>query len=165
MCLSVALLSAQAPTDFGEEYRRAAALYKDGKYSEALKSYVRASDSPDPTTALDARKGTVLAALRVGEFTLARRTASALTSNDRDAEALTLSGDALWAAGFFDEADREYTRALDADMSSARARYGIARSLSSRSRWTKRSPKSKARSNWPRWIPICRRCREPCSSG
>ena len=133
MCLS-ALLSAQAPTDFGEEYRRAAALYKDGKYSEALKSYVRASDSPDPTTALDARKGTVLAALRVGEFTLARRTASALTSNDRDAEALTLSGDALWAAGFFDEADREYTRALDADMNSARARYGIARSLSSRSR-------------------------------
>ncbi len=79
----------------------------------------------------------MLAALRVGEFTLARRTASSfLSTNDTDAEALTLSGDALWAAGFFDEADREYARALAVDSSSARARYGIARSLSSRSRLT-----------------------------
>ena len=114
--------------------RHASTLYKDGRYSEALKSYVQASESPDPATALDARKGIVLAALRVGEFTLARRTASVLSSNDRDAEALTLSGDALWAAGFFDEADREYARALAVDTNSARARYGIARSLSSRSR-------------------------------
>src|SRR6185312_5352476 len=82
----------------------------------------------------DARKGIVLAALRVGEFTLARRTASTLSSDGRDAEALTLSGDALWAAGFFDESDREYARALEVEPDSARARYGIARSLSSRSR-------------------------------
>ena len=134
MCLSVAILSAQVPTDFAERYRHASRLYKDGKYSEALKSYIQASESPDPATALDARKGIVLAALRVGEFTLARRTASVLSSNDRDGEALTLSGDALWAAGFFDEADREYARALDVDTNSARARYGTARSLSSRSR-------------------------------
>jgi hypothetical protein len=78
----------------------------------------------------------VLSALRVGEFTLARRTASTLSAGDHDAEALTLSGDALWAAGFFDEADREYARALEIDSNSARARYGIARSLGSRSRLT-----------------------------
>ena len=104
---AVALLSAQAPADFAEQLRRGDAQYQDGKYSDALKSYVRAAESPDAAAALDARKGIVLAALRVGEFTLARRTASALSSNDRDAAALTLSGDALWAAGFFDEADRE----------------------------------------------------------
>ena len=78
----------------------------------------------------------MLAALRIGEFTLARRTGSILSMNDADAEALSLAGDALWAAGFFDEADREYARALAVDPESARARYGIARSLSSRSRLT-----------------------------
>ena len=135
MCVSaVALLSAQAPTDFAEQLRRGDAQYKDAKYSDALKSYVRAAESPDAAAAHDARKGIVLAALRVGEFTLARRTASTLSSDGRDAEALTLSGDALWAAGFFDESDREYARALEVDPDSARARYGIARSLSSRSR-------------------------------
>ncbi len=134
-CLSAAVvLSAQAPTDFADQLRRANAQFKDGKYSDALKSYLRAAESPDALAALDARKGTVLAALRVGEFTLARRTASTLASNDRDAAALTLSGDALWAAGYFDEADREYARALEVDPDSARARYGIARSLGSRSR-------------------------------
>jgi Flp pilus assembly protein TadD len=130
----VALLSAQAPTDFAAQLRRGDTQYKDGKYSDALKSYVRAAESPDAAAALDARKGIVLAALRVGEFTLARQTASTLSSNGRDPEALTLSGDALWAAGFFDEADREYVRAFEIAPDSARAKYGIARSMSSRSR-------------------------------
>ncbi|HVQ15617.1 MAG TPA: tetratricopeptide repeat protein, partial [Vicinamibacterales bacterium] len=130
----IVMLSAQAPTDFAEQLRRANAQFKDGKYADALKSYVRSAESPDSVAAGDARKGIVLSALRVGEFTLARRTASTLSSNDHDAEALTLSGDALWAAGYFDEADREYARALEVDPDSARARYGIARSLSSRSR-------------------------------
>ena len=132
--LAIAVLSAQSPADLAEQLVRANAQYKDGKYADALKSYVRAAESPDPAAARDARKGIVLSALRVGEFTLARRTAASLSSNDHDAEALTLSGDALWAAGFFDEADREYARALEIDPDSARARYGIARSLGSRSR-------------------------------
>ena len=110
-CVSaVALLSAQSQTDLTEQFTRASAFYEDGKYSDALKAFVQASESPDASVALGARKGTVQAALRIGEFTLARRTASILSTNDADAEALTLSGDALWAAGFFDEADREYAR-------------------------------------------------------
>jgi Flp pilus assembly protein TadD len=134
-CLSaIAVLSAQAPADFAEQLRRASEQYKDGKYTDALKSYVRAAESPDTVAAHDARKGIVLSALRVGEFTLARRTASTLSNSDHDAEALTLSGDALWAAGLFDEADREYERARQVDPDSARAGYGIARSLGSRSR-------------------------------
>jgi Flp pilus assembly protein TadD len=136
-CLSaVALLSAQSKVDFTEELNRASVLHEDGKYSEALKSFVQASDSPDPSIALAARKGTARAALRLGEFTLARRTAAVLSLNDGDPEALTLAGDALWAAGFFDEADREYARAMAIDPQSARARFGFARSLGSRSRLT-----------------------------
>ena len=133
-CLSaVALLSAQSPADLAEHLRGASALYKDGRYADALKSFVQASESPDASIALAARRGVVQSALRVGEFTLARRTA-AMLSEKGDAESLTLAGDALWAAGFFDEADREYARALISDSESARARFGLARSLSSRSR-------------------------------
>jgi Flp pilus assembly protein TadD len=134
-CVSaVALLSAQSTTDLTEQFNRATALYEEGEYSDALKGFAQASESPDASIARGARKGMVLAALRVGEFTVARRTASILSAGDADAEALTLSGDALWAAGFFDEADREYARALTLDGQSVRARYGIARSLGSRSR-------------------------------
>jgi Flp pilus assembly protein TadD len=136
-CISaIALLSAQSTTDLREQLTRATALYEDGKYSDALKGFVQASESPDASVALGATKGTVLAALRIGEFTVARRAASILSTHDADSEAMTLSGDALWAAGFFDEADREYARALAVDSKSARARYGIARSLTSRSRLT-----------------------------
>jgi Flp pilus assembly protein TadD len=130
----VALLTAQSGADLAEQLNRAQALYQDGKYSDALKSYIQASESPDTSIALRAQKGSVLAALRVGEFTLARRAAAALSLNATDAEALTLAGDALWAAGFFDEADHEYTRAMGLDPQSARARFGLARSLSSLSR-------------------------------
>jgi Flp pilus assembly protein TadD len=133
-CLSaVALLSAQSPEDPAERLRGATALYKDGRYADALESFVKASQSPDPPVALDAQKGIVLSALRIGEFTLARRTASEL-SKSSDAESLTLAGDALWAAGFFDEAEQEYARGLAIDPESARARFGLARSLGSRSR-------------------------------
>lgn len=131
---AVAVLSAQTTTDVAEQLSRASEQYHDGKYADALKSYVRAAESPDAVAAHAARKGIVLSALRVGEFTLARRTAATLSNSDQDAEALTLSGDALWAAGLFDEADREYVRAREIDPDSARARYGIARSLGSRSR-------------------------------
>ena len=133
-CLSaVAILSAQSPADLAEQLSRASALHKDGRYADALKSFVAAAQSPEESVANDARKGIVLSALRVGEFTLARQTASTLSQNT-DAESLTLAGDALWAAGFFDEADREYARALVIDPESSRARFGHARSLTSRSR-------------------------------
>ena len=133
-CLSAAaVLSAQSSADLTEQLHRANSLYKDGRYADALKSFVHASQSPETAVAHDARKGVVLSALRVGEFTLARRTASTLSENG-DAESLTLAGDALWAAGFFDEAEQEYSRALTVDAESARARYGLARSLNSRSR-------------------------------
>ena len=130
---AIASLTAQAPADPAEQLRHARAQFKNARYADALKSFERASESTDPAIALTAHKGIVQAALRVGQFTLAWRTASVLSEHATDTEALTLSGDALWAAGYFDEADREYARAFALDRQSARARFGIARSLSSRS--------------------------------
>jgi predicted aspartyl protease len=51
----------------------------------------------------------------------------------RDPEALSLYGDSLWAGGLFDEADGEYRDALGIAPGSARARFGRARSLATRS--------------------------------
>ena len=96
---ALAVLSAQSPADLAEQLIRASTLHKDGRYADALKSFVAASNSPEESVANDARKGIVLSALRIGEFTLARQTASTLSRNT-DADSLTLSGDALWAAGF-----------------------------------------------------------------
>jgi predicted aspartyl protease len=77
----------------------------------------------------------VRAALRVGEFTLARRTADVLLEEAAgDPEAATLAGDALWAAGVFDQSDRAYQRAHALDARSPRVLFGLARSLGSRSR-------------------------------
>jgi Flp pilus assembly protein TadD len=129
---AVALVPAQT-TDHGAQLQRADSWYAEGRYADALKAFEAASESADEAVAHPARKGVVRAALRVGEFTLARRTASVLSEHGSDAESLTLSGDALWAAGFFDEADREYARALGVDQASPRAHFGTARSLASRS--------------------------------
>ena len=63
--------------------------------------------------ALRARKGKVRTALRVAEFALARTEAERLRSDaPRDADAQALYGDALWAAGLFDDADAAYRIAV-----------------------------------------------------
>lgn len=133
---AVTLLHAQnPPVGRDEQVRLATALYERGRYADALRAFRQASGSGDAAIARDARKGVVRAALRVGEFTLARQAADMLAvGNDTDAEALALVGDAWWAAGRFDEADVQYARAISIDETSARARLGVARSLGSRSR-------------------------------
>ena len=123
------------PANPEEQYRLAIGLYGHGEYAEALRAFTRALASPDAALTLRARKGTVRAALRIAEFDVARREAETLARDaGMDAEALTLYGDALWSAGRFDEADREYTQALALDSGSSRARFGLARSLGARSR-------------------------------
>jgi len=131
-----ALSLAQSRTaDSHEQIRLATALYEQGRYADALRSFTQALSSPDAVIARGARKGVVRTSLRVGEFTGARRAAEILAREaDTDTEALALVGDALWAAGRFDEADVEYARALAIDAGSSRGRFGLARSLGSRSR-------------------------------
>jgi len=129
------LLRAQDVSDARDLYQRALTLYAQGEYAGALRTFIRSQTSADASLAVLGRKGAVRAALRIAEFDVARREAEALTREvGADAESLTLSGDAMWAAGLFEEADREYARARELDGMSSRARFGIARSLASRSR-------------------------------
>ncbi len=116
------------------QYQLANLLFDETRYWEALQAFERASEAPDPALALRALKGKVRTQLRVAEFVNARTDAEKIkTAAPRDAEALALYGDALWACGLFDEADGVYRDALVLAPQSARARFGVARSLATRS--------------------------------
>jgi tetratricopeptide (TPR) repeat protein/predicted aspartyl protease len=109
-------------------------LFEETRYWEALQAYDRATAAQDPALVLRALKGKVRSELRVAEFVLARTDAEKLKATaGQDPEALSLYADSLWAAGLFDEAEVVYRDALAIAPGSARARFGMARSLSSRS--------------------------------
>ena len=110
-------------------------LYDETRYQEALRAFTEATKTEDPRIAIAARKGTVRTSLKVAEFFRAREEAEVLrTLAAGDPEAMTLHADALWSAGLFDEAEHEYREALAASPESARARFGLARSLAATSR-------------------------------
>jgi Flp pilus assembly protein TadD/predicted aspartyl protease len=110
-------------------------LFEETRYWEALQAFDRAIQTDDAALAIRARKGKIRTALRVAEFAEARKEAEALDELvPHDAEALSLLGDALWSCGLFDEADAQYREALSLTPDSSRARFGVARSLSTRSR-------------------------------
>ena len=121
---------AEDTVDADLQLQLATLLYDETRYGEALQAFDRALKSDDRGLAIQARKGKVRSALKVAEFGLARREAEALRAQvSGDAEALALYGDAIWSAGLFDEADRAYREAVTADPASARARFGLARTL------------------------------------
>ena len=110
-------------------------LFEETRYHEALQAFDRALQSPDPELAMRARKGKIRSALRVAEFAVARTEAQRLTEGaNRDPESLALYGDALWAAGLFDEGEQAYRDAIAINPESARGRFGLARSHATRSR-------------------------------
>jgi len=116
------------------QFQLASLLYEETRYPEALQAFERASQTDDPALAVRARKGTVRSALKIAEFGLARQQAQQLTAlAATDTEAQTLLGDSLWSTGLFDEAERVYRGALALTPSDARARFGVARSLATRS--------------------------------
>ena len=123
-----------APQDPSAQYQLATQLYESARYREALGAYEQVAQTGDEGLVLRARKGKVRSALRIAEFEMAWREADLLNQREAaDAEAQTLLGDALWASGRFDEADAAYTEALD-EGGASRARFGLARSLASRTR-------------------------------
>lgn len=123
------------PDDPAAQFQLATQLYETARYREALAAYDLAARGDDAALAVRARKGRVRTALRIAEFDLAWREAELLNGGaGSDAEARSLLGDALWAMGRFDESDAAFRRALDETPSLSRARFGLARSLATRSR-------------------------------
>jgi Flp pilus assembly protein TadD len=110
-------------------------LYDETRFQEALVAFTEATKSDNTRVAVAARKGTVRTSLKVAEFMRARQEAEALrTLAPDDLEALTLQGDALWSAGLFDEAEHEYRIGVEKTQGSARAMFGLARSLAASSK-------------------------------
>ena len=117
------------------QFQLANLLFDETRYRESLDAYNKAIESGEPALVHRARKGKVRAALRIAEFGTARAEAERLREEGvADAEALALYGDALWSFGLFDESDRAYRDALGLSPESSRARFGMARSLATRSR-------------------------------
>jgi Flp pilus assembly protein TadD len=110
-------------------------FFAEGRYQDALDAYQRALGAVEPADSRAARAGIIQSALRVAEFSIARREGEALVqSAPRDPQALALSADALWASGLFDEAESRYRDALSKAPELARGRHGMARSLAARGR-------------------------------
>src|SRR5215467_15612207 len=108
-------------------------LSAEGRYIEALEAYENAEKTTDTSLQRSARAGVITSALRVAEFDLARREAEALVQiAPRDAGALSLYGDALWASGLFEESETQYKDALSLQPDLPRGLHGMARSLLAR---------------------------------
>jgi tetratricopeptide (TPR) repeat protein len=109
-------------------------LMSEGRYQDAVAAFQRAL-TVVPGAAREARVGIVQAALRLGAFEQARAHADALLqASPRDPVALALAGDALWAAGLFQEAEARFHESLELQPNLARGRHGLARSLAAQSK-------------------------------
>ena len=110
-------------------------LYEQAEYRAAMRVYLQAASVDDATLRDRARAGAVRGALRVGEFAVASTHAAALrAARPADPVALTLSGDALWASGLFDESEAAYREVQAIQPGHARSLAGLAKALASRSR-------------------------------
>jgi len=110
-------------------------FFAEGRYQDALDAYQRALTASEPADPRAARAGIVQAALRVAEFGIARIEGEALVrSAPLDPQALSLSADALWAAGLFEEAESRYRDALSKIPDLPRGLHGMARALAARNR-------------------------------
>jgi Flp pilus assembly protein TadD/predicted aspartyl protease len=108
-------------------------LYAEGRYVDALDAYQNAAKATETSILRAARAGVITCALRVAEFDLARREAETLVKiAPRDASAVSLYADALWASGLFEEAEARYRDALALEPGLARGLHGVARSLLAR---------------------------------
>ena len=110
-------------------------LSDETRFREALDAFDRAIETDDHDLQVRARAGKVKTALRIAEYDLAQKEGELLrASAPSDPEALSLYADSLWSGGLFDEADDVYRQALSINKESSRARFGMARSLATRSK-------------------------------
>jgi tetratricopeptide (TPR) repeat protein len=117
------------------QFQLANLLSDETRFREALDAFDKAIRTDDHDLQVRARAGKVKTALRIAEFDLAQTEGELLrASAPADPQALSLYADSLWSGGLFDEADDVYRQALAIDKESSRARFGIARSLATRSK-------------------------------
>jgi Flp pilus assembly protein TadD/predicted aspartyl protease len=110
-------------------------LSDETRFREALDAYDKAIQADDKDLQVRARAGKVKTALRIAEFDLAQKEGELLrASAPSDPEAMSLYADSLWSGGLFDEAEDAYRQALALNKESSRARFGLARSLATRSK-------------------------------
>lgn len=137
MCAAVGLsIEGRAPGDDAQlQFQLASLLYEETRFDEARDAFRRAADTDDPELRLRARIGVVKTALLVGEFEEAQTEAASLRDDSpTNPEAVAVNADALWSAGLFDEAEREFRDALAMEPEMSRGRHGLAKALASRSR-------------------------------
>ncbi len=109
-------------------------LFSQAEYRAAMRVYLQAALVDDPGLRERAREGAIRGALRIGEFAIASTHAAALrAAKPGDPTALTLSGDALWASGLFDEAEAAYREVQEIEPGHAPSLAGLAKALASRS--------------------------------
>jgi len=123
------------PGDAELQFQLGNLLSDETRFREALDAYDKAIHTDDHDLQVRARAGKVKTALRIAEFDLAQQEGELLrAAAPSDPEALALYADSLWSGGLFDEADTVYSQALALNKESSRARFGLARSLATRSR-------------------------------
>ncbi len=134
--IAVAALGAQSPMTVEEaleESQKADRLFADARYPEAYEAYHRALEAGSSDVVVHSRKGKIRAALRLARFQIARAEAETLkAAAEDDVDALTLHADALWGEGLFDEAEDAYQDLARRFPASARAQFGVARTLAMR---------------------------------
>jgi len=118
----------QAPPE--ERIRKADALFAEGDYEDARDAYRALASNEDRDIGRRAAAGAVLSVLRTGDFHGAyRESENFRRAKPEEALIAAVHGDALWAVGRFEDAEREYDAALQLDPEQPRGRHGRARSL------------------------------------
>ncbi|MGE3843190.1 MAG: aspartyl protease family protein [Vicinamibacterales bacterium] len=108
-------------------------LADESRCQDAVPLYRRAREVADGRARFRASMGVVLCLIRTAEFRDARAEAAQLTAAlPSNPLARALYGDALWAMGFFDEAEAEYRHAVSLSATESRARNGLAKALAAR---------------------------------
>jgi len=113
-------------------------MMSKGRYKEAIVAYQRARlQSHDEEERVLAGIGEITGILRMAGFAGAVDEAAALLETaPGNPTAMALYGDALWAAGRFNEAEAAYGKALETNPQEARALHGRGRALLAHSRLT-----------------------------
>jgi len=110
-------------------------LFTDGRFREAFDVFELVKTSEEPRLRRAGLTGSIRTALRLGDFTHAYADAQLLAkAAPKDADSLALYGDALWAAGLFEQSEQKFQDALTLQRDNPRALHGLARGLAARNR-------------------------------